>query len=90
MNNNMDISFGRTVYVARCGATMLDAIENEAGINPSMTGDGLVCIDWEDLPEEDPGDVTQASIVEAYLWKVSQAILEISPNRSFGDVIFSK
>lgn len=84
MNNN--ISFGRTAYIANTPDDMLDAIERE--LSPSMTGDGLVLIDWDDLPQEDPGD--GASNVEAFLWDTRKNILEVDGgDRLVGDVVFS-
>ena len=79
------ISFGRTAYVANTPADMLDAIEKE--MSPSMTGDGLVCIDWDDMPQEDPG--VGASTVETFLWTAHLEILKADGgDRLVGDVVF--
>jgi len=83
------ISFGKTAYVSGTSSDILDAIEREC--SPAMTGDGLVCIDWDELPAEDPGDLTQASMLEVYLWQVHQEIVEHGGGDGIiGDVIFAK
>jgi len=82
----MHISFGRTAYVAGTPSDILDGIEKEC--NVSMTGDGLVCTDWDQMPQEDPGE--GASKVEAFLWAARLDILkEDGGDRLVGDVIFA-
>jgi len=82
----MQISFGRTAYVASTPADMLDAMQSR-GRSPSMTGDGLVCIDWDDMPQEDPG--AGASTVETFLWTARLEILKADGgDRLVGDVVF--
>jgi len=69
------ITFGRTAYVENTPSDMLDAMEREG--MTVMTGDGLVCVVWDDLPQADPGDLTRTSMLEAYLWKARLDILEV-------------
>ena len=88
----MKVDFGKTAYVSRCGAGMIDAIEQH--FNPDMTGDGLVCIDYEKLDEEVgeltlaecKGDKLKIFLMEAYL-KINEA-LTLEDHR--GDVVFAK
>ena len=80
------ISFGRTAYVAGTPRDILDGIERECSV--SMTGDGLVCIDWDDLPQENPGE--GASKVEAFLWASRLEIFKADGgDRLVGDVVFA-
>ena len=82
------ISFGKTAYVSSTPRAMLDSIEKEC--SPVMTGDGLVCIDWDELPCENPGDATQASTVEAFLWAAREEILDAGvEDGQIGDVVFA-
>ena len=83
----MHISFGRTAYVAGTPSDILDGIVKRM-LNVSMTGDGWVCTDWDQMPQEDPGE--GASKVEAFLWKAAQDIQRMSaPEDHIGDVIFA-
>ena len=81
----MHVSFGKTAYVAGTPASILDEIEKDLSV--SMTGDGLVCVDWDEIPEEDPGE--EATTVEAFLWDARQTILaELEEGTRIGDVVF--
>jgi len=83
----MRVSFGHTAYIDGTPRAILDEIEREC--NPSMTGDNLVCIDWDELPEENPEDATQSSVVDDFLWAARQEILEHSDSGDrIGDVVF--
>lgn len=86
----MDISFGKTVYVAGVGDSMLDAIENYNGINPTMTGDKLVMYEYDELEAaiEDIATDDGLEEVEKYLLQVITKIREIETN-PLGDIVFT-
>jgi hypothetical protein len=68
------ITFCRNAYVPNVPSDILDAIERE-GL-AEMTGEGLVCIDWDDLPQEDPEESGEDSTLNVYLWDIRKKILE--------------
>jgi hypothetical protein len=87
----MNIDFGKTAYVSKCTDEMLDAIENYEGLNPVMTGEGLVMLDFDSL-EDGMSDIE----TDDGLAEVEKFLLEAIKNirkhelKQIGDVVFSK
>jgi len=89
----MNVEYGRTSYVSGCGAEMLDAIEN-SGLRIQMTGDGLVCVDYEEL-EDFVNDLTVTAIANSKTFTfLKDALLSIhntsDPTDQHGDIVFVK
>ena len=46
----MYLDFGKTIYVQGCRESDLDKVATT--LNPSMTGEGQVCVSYDDLAEK--------------------------------------
>ena len=85
----MNISFGKTVYVGGCGAEMMDAIERYDGFNPSLTGDGMLLYEFDELEDGMSDRETDDGLepVEKFLIETIKKIREIE-DKPIGDVVF--
>lgn len=89
----MIVSTEKKLCVFGCGAEMIDAIEN-SGLNILMYGEGLACVDYEDL-EEFVNDLNSTAIHQSKsLTFIHDSLIainnKISPEDRHGDVVYVK
>ena len=86
----MDISFGKTAYVAGVGDKMLDAIEKYEGFNASLTGDGMLLYEFDELEDAMNDRETDDGLeeVEVFLIEAVKKVREQFPDDCIGDIVF--
>ncbi len=86
----MDVSFGKTAYVAGIGDEMLDAVENYSGMNPTMTGESLVMFDFDELEDGLSDRETDDGLepVEKFLIEAIKKVRD-HEDAPIGDIVFT-
>jgi len=86
----MNISFGKTAYVAGVGDKMLDAIEKYEGFNPSLTGEGRILYEFNELElgmnDRESDDFLEE--VEVFLIEAVKKVREKNPEDNISDIVF--